>query len=128
VRTSQHEALLAAFRQFYEKQLPAPAKHNCNLPEFWAVMELDDMATDNPEAAWPLILELLKQPLVENAFGGLAAGPLEDLIEYHGPEFIGRIETEARINPKFRRLLGGVWQSSTPDVWARIEAARGSKW
>ncbi len=51
----------------------------------------------------------------------LAAGPLEDLIEYHGPDFIGRIEDEARRSAIFRELLGEVWESSTPEVWGRIE-------
>ncbi|MGT2431445.1 DUF6869 domain-containing protein [Cupriavidus basilensis] len=55
--------------------------------------------------------------------GALAAGELEDLIEYHGPAFIGRIERQAGRDPRFRRLLCGVWRSSTPQVWARILAA-----
>lgn len=122
------QALLDAWRQFYAKQLPPPAEHNCDLPEFWAVMELDDLATHMPERAWPLILELVKDPLPDNAFGALAAGPLEDLIEYHGPAFIDRIETEARRDPNFRRLLGGVWESSTPQVWERVEKVRGPSW
>jgi hypothetical protein len=122
------QPLLNAWRQFYAKQLPPPAEHNCDLPEFWAVMELDDLATHNPEAAWPLILELLEHALPDNAFGALAAGPLEDLIEYQGPTFIERIELEARRNPKFRSLLGGVWESSTPQVWERVEKVRGERW
>jgi hypothetical protein len=57
--------------------------------------------------------------------GVLAAGALEDLIQFHGPNFIGHIEAESRRNPAFRRLLGGVWRSSTPEVWARVQRARG---
>jgi hypothetical protein len=125
---TDHQTLLEDFRRFYAKQLPRPAKHNCDLPEFSAVMELDDLATEDPEIAWVLILKLIEEPLPDNAFGALAAGPLEDLIEYHGPEVIDRIELEARRNPNFRRLLGGVWQSSTPEVWARVEKARGAAW
>jgi hypothetical protein len=125
---SDHQKLLEDFRRFYEKQLPPPAKHNFDLPEFSAVMELDNLVVETPDTAWTLILELLKAPLATNAFGALAAGPLEDLIEYHGPEVIDRIELEARDNPEFRRLLGGVWQSSTPEVWARVEMARQATW
>jgi hypothetical protein len=59
--------------------------------------------------------------------GSLAAGPLEDLIRYRGPTFIDRIEDGARRNTAFRALFGGVWGSSTPDVWNRVRpAATGS--
>jgi hypothetical protein len=58
--------------------------------------------------------------------GALAAGELEDLIEYHGPAFIERIEQEAARDPRFRCLLCGVWRSSTPQVWARVLAASDS--
>ena len=120
--------LLEDWRRYYEKQLPLTDEHNCDLPEFWAVMKLDDLAHDEPDTAWLLILELVRQRLPDNAFGTLAAGPLEDLIRYHGPNLIERVEMEARSNPEFRRLLGGVWESSTPEVWARIENARGLRW
>ncbi len=120
--------LLDDFRVFYEKQLPDPAEHNCDLPEFWAVMKLDDFSMLEPETAWGLILDLLRESLNDNALGCLAAGPLETLIDGHGPLFIDRIETRARHDPKFRRLLGGVWQSSTPDVWSRVEKSREGPW
>lgn len=122
---SEFDTLLADWRQFYEKQLPPPAPHNCDLPEFWAVMKLDELAFHDPDTAWLLILELAQQNLSDNAFGCLAAGPLEELIEHHGAEVVDRIEVEAVANPQFRRLLCGVWRSGLPDVWARIERARG---
>jgi hypothetical protein len=128
VDSFDHRRLLEDFRVYYEKQLPPPAEHNCDLPEFWAVTKLDELAHEEPDTAWLLILELLRQPLVDNALGCLAAGPLEDLIEYHGPDVIERIELEARAQPKFRHLLGGVWESSTPEVWQRVLAVRGDSW
>jgi hypothetical protein len=123
-----HRRLLDDFRIFYEKQLPDPAPHNCDFPEFWAVMKLDDFADLEPETAWSVILDLLREPLNDNALGCLAAGPLEHLIDQHGPSFVDRIEAEAERDPTFRWLLGGVWESSTPEVWARIERARGAAW
>lgn len=81
------------------------------------------------EDTWRVILAVLSQNPSDEIIGMLAAGPLEDLIEDQGTEFIERIETEARRNPAFRHLLGGVWKSSTPDIWARVERARaGIKW
>jgi hypothetical protein len=65
----------------------------------------------------------------DRAFAVLAAGPLEDLLAYHGSEFIDRVETEARRNPRFRDLLGGVWRNTiTDDIWARVEKIRGPGW
>jgi hypothetical protein len=58
----------------------------------------------------------------------LAAGPLENRIYRYGPEFIERIERESRRDTPFRDLLGGVWQSGTPEVWARVQKAQGSVW
>jgi len=124
----RHELLLRDWQRFYQQQLPTPAEHNCNLPEFWAVAMLNELAHNEPDTAWLLILELIRQPLSDDAFGCLAAGPLNSLIEYHGPALIERVEDEARANPAFRRLLGGVWESGTPDVWARVERVRGAGW
>ena len=99
-----------------------------NDPRSAGIEELDRLAHAEPEAAWALILEILAHAPSQDALALLAAGPLEDLIEYHGPSFIDRIELCARRDPKFRYLLGGVWQSSTPEVWSRVEAARVSAW
>ena len=79
-----------------------------------------------PEDCWRAILEVLRRRPPESVINMLAAGPLEDLIENCGPQFIDRIEAEARGNPAFRQLLGGVWKSSTDAIWARVENARGN--
>ena len=72
--------------------------------------------------------QVLEQDANEYVLGVLAASSLEDLIQYHDPQFIDCIETRARQDPSFRHLLGGVYESSTPDVWFRIETARGRPW
>lgn len=77
---------------------------------------------------WLAILEVLSRDPPEEVIGVLAAGALEDLIRSHGPAFIERIEAESRRNKAFRRLLGGVWQSTAPEIWARIQKARGEAW
>ena len=82
----------------------------------------------SPEDCWAAILSVLTQDPPAKVLGVLAAGPLEDLIHYFGPEFIERIETESRRNASFRHLLGGVWQSSTPEIWARVQKAQGQRW
>ena len=93
--------------------------------EFESIMTLDRLAYEQPELAWELILEIHALDQSSKVMGMLAAGPLEDVIEYHGPNFIDRIELFARHSPQFRLLLGGVWECSTPEIWARVEVARG---
>jgi hypothetical protein len=103
----RHELLLRDWQRFYQQQLPNPAEYNCHLPEFWAVAMLDELAHNEPDTAWLLILELIRQPLGDDAFCCLAAGPLKNLLEYHGPAVIERVEDEARSNPAFQSCFGG---------------------
>jgi hypothetical protein len=55
----------------------------------------------------------------------VAAGPLEDLLDDHGPEVITHLEKIAKVDPKFRLMLSGTWgrERIHPDVWARLVAA-----
>jgi hypothetical protein len=65
----------------------------------------------------------------DSILGNLAAGPLEDLLVDHGPEFIDRVEILARQDRQFRRLLGAVWQNAmSDDLWNRVKAVAGPSW
>lgn len=87
----------------------------------WACMEPVDDARDNPERAWQCILFALDSPQCSEHFAVLAAGPLEDLLSFHGVAFIDRVETLARRSPQFASLLGGVWQfQMTDEIWHRV--------
>lgn len=80
------------------------------------------------EDAWITIIEVLSLTPSDEVLSVLAAGPLEDLIAYCGPQFIDRIEIKARQDADFRKLLNGVWQNRTPpEIWARIEKAQNKK-
>src|SRR5262245_7875762 len=84
-----------------------------------------DACIEDPETAWRAILEILKRDLTDDQTALLAAGPLEDLLVWHGPAFINRVEDEARLNSPFNHLLGGVWRREMPkEIWERIEHAR----
>lgn len=88
-----------------------------------AYMELDWLVNDAPERAWETILDILADPHAEPILGTLAAGPLEDLLTYHGSMFIERVETRAMSDPHFATLLGGVWQCEmTDEIWHRVQA------
>ena len=77
---------------------------------------------NEPEKGWKAILAALSDKRLKSSLGVLAAGPLEDLLSFHGKEFIERVEKEAKTNPAFAHLLGGVWQSNmSVDVWDRIQ-------
>jgi hypothetical protein len=85
--------------------------------------EFDWAVQDYPELAWQAILEALNQPRMEPYLGTLAAGPLEDLLSTHGANFIERVESEARANPRFAWLLGGVWQHKmSEELWGRVQS------
>jgi hypothetical protein len=92
-------------------------------------INFDGASQTKPETAWLAIVELSRQALTDEQIAVLAAGPLEDLLAYHGDAFIERVEKEARVYRAFRHLLGGVWRNSIPEtVWRRVEKIRGPAW
>ena len=95
-------------------------------PLFWSYEKFRDLLDEqvDPEPYWQAILEVLRRNPGEQVLSMLSAGPLEDLIDNHGPEIIDRIELEAKKNPKFRSLLSEVWESSTSEIWERIVRLR----
>ncbi|MDY0747406.1 hypothetical protein SNE35_23080 [Paucibacter sp. R3-3] len=84
--------------------------------------EFDWIVRKHPEQAWQCILAVVADARCEPFLGLLAAGPMEDLLGYHGPAFIDRVESEARANQLFAWMLGGVWQCQiTDEIWARVQ-------
>ena len=77
--------------------------------------ELDlELPFNQPNVCLDIILNILEKidATPENkVFDILAAGPLEDLLYEHGNIVIDKIEILARTNPKFRKLLNGVWDN-----------------
>jgi hypothetical protein len=85
--------------------------------------EFDWAVQDYPELAWQAILEAMNQPRMGPHLSTLAAGPLEDLLSLHGELFIDRVEAEARANPRFAWLLGGMYQYKMSEyVWGRVRS------
>lgn len=90
---------------------------------WWAVDREYDLTLEDPEQLWNLILEVLRRDSAVHIQEVLSAGPLENLLATHGASVIGKIESEARANPLFARLLGGVWKNKmTDETWARVQA------
>ncbi len=71
---------------------------------------------DDPERAWGITKELLYRA-PDSALGYIAAGPLEDLISFHGSAFIDRLEAHARDNSRLATALEAV----TVDGWVDQE-------
>jgi hypothetical protein len=91
------------------------------------VMELH--LDDEHDLLWNFILEAYPKEMSSRVFAVLAAGPLEDLLANFGSEYIDRVETLARQDPRFNELLGGVWRNSiTEEVWERITGIRTKIW
>lgn len=80
-------------------------------PELWSAIDrfmlpMDDV---NPEECRAALLAVLRKTTDEWVLGMLAAGPLEDLLQYAGAQFIERIETEAVRNSTFCWMLGQIY-------------------
>ena len=83
------------------------------------------LVEERPVEAWEFILAVLASddstPILET----LSAGPLEDLLVQHGTRVIERVEAQARRDPRFAGLLGGVWRNTMPEeVWQRVLQVR----
>jgi len=91
-----------------------------------------ELPREQPELCWNVILEIVSriEPEPSNRlFQVLAAGPLEDLLANHGAEFIERVKQPAANDPRFARLLGGVWRNTmTSEVWSAIQASKSESW
>ena len=92
---------------------------------FWANDCMDTIVAEMPELGFKLIvfaLTYFKEPF---EIGCLAAGPLENLVYFHGERMIDEIEREAKDNEQFRLLLSGIWGESdvNPQIWHRIQQA-----
>lgn len=95
-------------------------------PELWSAINRFMLPADdvNPEECWAALLAVLRRTTDEWVLGMLAAGPLEDLLQYAGARFIERIETEAVRNTTFCWMLGQISPSGPPEVWARVLSIR----
>ena len=91
-----------------------------------------ELPRKQPELCLAAILEVLTRvdsTAPSETLGLLAAGPLEDLLNYNGEHVLEQVDLLARRDPGFRLLLNGVWDNSiAPNVLARLEKYRGNRW
>lgn len=80
--------------------------------------------TARPEHQWQFILAAIAHASDEE-LGHIAAGPVEHLLGKHGDKYIDEVARRAESDPKFARMLSGVWKYMLSDeVWARVEALK----
>jgi hypothetical protein len=80
--------------------------------------------TARPEHQWQFILAAVMHAADEE-LGDIAAGPVEHLLSKHGDRYIEEVERRVESDPKFARMLSGVWRHMmSDDVWARVEALK----
>ncbi|AMV40636.1 tetratricopeptide repeat protein [Planctomyces sp. SH-PL62] len=89
-----------------------------------AVTMLSFMA--DADEQWGFLLELIAAaPDDAQVLQAIAAGPLEGFLGRFDGEVVDRVVTEAARDPKFRRVLSGVWKHGMSDpVWDRIRAVQ----
>jgi len=90
---------------------------------FWAYDALADLIHHEPSLAWTVIVEIVHRAPAGKAFDLAAAGPLEDLIAWHGHDVIHLIEQRALDDETIREALSRVWLSQRdldPAISARF--------
>jgi hypothetical protein len=93
---------------------------------FWSFEHTYDLVREDPMEAWKLILAIWSLDQSAPTRQGLCAGPIAELLCYHGEYIIPHIEKRAMADPSFARLLGGLWQNTmtntmTDDIWNRVQ-------
>ncbi|BBU60430.1 hypothetical protein MSC49_03650 [Methylosinus sp. C49] len=96
---------------------------------------LSDFPREEPELTWDTIILVVKAypeadfygeaaTEAQAACGALAAGPVEDLLSFHGRDFIDRFESEAHLDRRMAWVLGGACRFQMSDeIWNRVRLA-----
>ena len=99
------------------------AEGSAELEASWnCVSTTFDIRAGDPKLLWRLILAIHSRDQSPDVQMVLSAGPLEDLLSYHGSAYINTVEQQASEDPTFARLLGGVYRHlMSDDVWRRVK-------
>ena len=88
---------------------------------------MHELVRNDPETAWNFLQKMWKLATTDQMLANIAAGPLEDLLKYHGEKFVDVVVEAAQSDPVFKKMLGAVWQNTIPDdVWNRVKAVVGA--
>ena len=83
----------------------------------------------NSDLALDVAVQLVNAAPDDESLAYIAAGPLQSVIVDAGPQVIGKVETLAQTNPRFRQALAAVGlQRAEDEVAARVRACRSEPW
>ncbi|MBL0184157.1 MAG: hypothetical protein IPP97_00310 [Candidatus Obscuribacter sp.] len=68
--------------------------------DFWAFEDMDDMTRQDPPRAWQMILNILSEAPDAHILCCVASGPLEDLLNYNGGEYVDKVTLESKTNSR----------------------------
>ena len=110
-----------AFAQSWIAELRGtPSDSEANVGQSVVMMNF----TARPEHQWQFILAAIAHAS-DDELEHIAAGPMEHLLGKHGDKYIEKVEQRAEADPRFARMLAGVWKYMMSDhVWARVEALK----
>ena len=77
-----------AYIEVHESENSSNEDHS----SYWAIEKFADMEMDHPDLNWMAMLQIISLTTSDIVIHGLAAGPLEELVELHGVEYIDQIE------------------------------------
>ena len=109
-----------AYIEVHESENSSNEDHSC----YWAIEKFADMEMDYPDLNWAAMLQIISVTTSDAVIHNLACGPLEELVELHGVEYIDQIEKTARTNLNFRLVLRELMETTDKNIWSRILRAR----
>lgn len=90
--------------------------------EFWSLELLWDLCRKEPDHAWKAICEIYRSRPEEIVLANLAAGPVEDLLVYHGDVALPWIARYCSDEPGFVSVLEMVWRNDmTESAWTGLQ-------
>jgi hypothetical protein len=113
-----YEELVETWIRFAKAEHSTKEYHNL----FWSFSTVLESVQKQPNQAWQFIVDVWTRDQSDKTISYLFSGHLEDLLSFHGPEVIERVEQKAKADPQFANALGGVWQFQMSDeIWARVQ-------
>ncbi|MCB1784580.1 MAG: hypothetical protein KDI13_11385 [Alphaproteobacteria bacterium] len=84
--------------------------------------EIDRIQFESPDDLWLIILKIHALTDDPQVLSLLSAGLLENLLSLFPSQSIDWVEEQARKDPRFKKLLRGVWQNLMSDeTWQRVQ-------
>jgi hypothetical protein len=96
--------------------------------DFWAFDEVNQIVRRDPATGWSLTCLLIKKAPSDEALAYVAAGPLEDLLTFHGPALIDHVTVAARADERLQLALSGVLLNRANPRLGALDCADGRIW